>query len=79
MTQLTPEYIDDHLHRIHTADSFGRGLCYMILSAAKERADGRTPEISIDCTATVAPIESMGCIRICVDTPFGRLCYHAEV
>lgn len=79
MTNLTPEYIDEHLDQVHTADSFGRSLAYHILSAAKRTADGRSTEISVDCKATVSPIERSGCIRVCVDTPIGVVCYHVKV
>lgn len=79
MPELTREYIEDHLHHVHTPDSFARSLTYAILQSAKKSAGPDQAEISVPCNATVSPIEKLGCIQICVETPFGTLCHHVNV
>ena len=79
MTYLTAEYIDEHLDQVHTADSFARSFAYQMLTAAKEKVGDKSSEVTMDCKVSVSPIEKFGCIRVCVNTPIGRICYHVKV
>ncbi|TCU52744.1 hypothetical protein EDF58_1142 [Novosphingobium sp. PhB57] len=71
---LTAEYIDDHQVRVHTPESFGRALIYAALESAKGNTDGSKG--TFDFKGTVTAITSVGCVRICVGTPWGTICTH---
>ena len=79
MTKLTVEYLEDHLHHVHTPDSFARGLAFNILTAAKREMRGPQDTFELQLTARLKPIEKTSCIELCVDTPIGPICYHVEL
>jgi hypothetical protein len=79
MTKLTAEYIDDHLHHVHTPESFARGLIYNVLSVAKKSIKTEQDSFETNLKFTVSPIGKLGCIQIRVETPFGVICTHVNV
>lgn len=79
---LTTKYIEEHAANVHTADSFGRGIADAALKAAFDaatREGGAIDRFQTDAQLSVEAFEPLGCIRVCVNTPFGRLCYHIKV
>lgn len=79
---LTTKYIEEHAANVHTAESFGRSIADAALKAAyaaAAKAGGSIPNFQMDGKFEVEAFEPLGCIRICVNTPFGRFCYHVKL
>lgn len=77
---LTPEYIDQHMHSVHTPESWGRFLISSILNEAKKQAgngDGSAVEIPVQFK--VSTFEPKGCIQICGGTGGVSGCVHVNV
>jgi len=67
------EYIEEHMLHVHTPESWGRSIAYQIMKEAAEDVGGKDVDsATVNGTFHVAPIEALGCIRIC---GFG-ICVH---
>tara|TARA_R110002094_G_scaffold9169_10_gene18806 strand:- start:5961 stop:6215 length:255 start_codon:yes stop_codon:yes gene_type:complete len=80
--KLTVQYLDEHSGDLHTPESFGRGLIAMAMQAARAQlakaGDGKE-SVTLACSIEMTPFQALGCIRICVNTPVGVVCYHVNV
>jgi hypothetical protein len=82
---LTTSYLDERIPAVHTPESFSRALADHLLRAAYHKIEesGEADEVVIDdLTATVSPFQSASgiiCVKICISTPFGKLCHHVGI
>lgn len=80
-TNLTAQYVDEHSGDIHTYESFGRGVIAAIIGSAREALASKVDADSVDFDAQVSitPFTALGCLRICINTPLGRICFHKNI
>ncbi|KJD38051.1 hypothetical protein [Paenibacillus polymyxa] len=65
--QLTSEYIDNHMLKIHNYDSFGRALVeYLLNEAAKQTGTGAHNEIVLNEKIVISPVEALGCMKVVI-------------
>ena len=78
MVELTTQYIDDHLHGVHTAESWARAVTEQVLNGAKKSINAGDESASVQCNFTVSAFEPAGCIRICATIDGVYICYHQD-
>lgn len=79
-TGLTSKYIDDHMAKIHTAESFGRALAEQALLGAKKKLGDRAADsVEVDAKITVSAVTALGCINVCATVAGVTVCYHVNV
>lgn len=78
MTELTRDYIREHMADIHTYESFSRALVEMVLSQSLEK-EPNDNQIEMDAKIIIKPVESRGCINIELNVGLGSITYHQKV
>ncbi|MFN0719984.1 hypothetical protein BCU39_020245 [Vibrio cyclitrophicus] len=78
MTELTRDYIREHMVDIHTHESFSRALVEMVLNQSLEKEPDNN-KIEMEAKITVRPVESRGCINIELNVGLGSITYHQKV
>jgi hypothetical protein len=77
---MNQKYIRDHQLHLHTPDSWGRAIAYQVLTDAGKSIGPKEVETAVlTGTFHVSPIEALGCIEVCYDTPIGPICLHVEI
>lgn len=78
--RMSKKYVEDHQVKVHTAESWGRSVAYHVLDdAARSMGKEEVEEVTVNGTFHVSPVEPEGCIRICLKTPFGVICFHQPI
>lgn len=78
---LTADYVADHRIGLHNTDSFARALIERVLREAESQlgqrgANSPAALIEIPARMFVSPVQTAGCVQVCVQIGGATVCYH---
>jgi hypothetical protein len=69
-SQLTNQYLMDHLSGVHTPESFGRAIIAMAITAATSKlGNDKADSVEIELKATVRAVEPKTCVDVTIRDP----------